>query len=362
MNSFVEPRLLKGFRDFSAAELFKREYVKKKIRAVFELYGFEPLETPVLEYLETFSGNIGEDEKLFFHFTDRGGRAVALRYDQAIPVCRYVAQNKNSLTFPYKRYQIQNAYRAENPQKGRYREFLQCDADIFGVSGREADAEVIALGLDIFKALGFQKFVVKINDRSLFKNIPYSVLASIDKLAKIGQAAVLKEIVNKGYSQTEAANFFQQIVSASPNQTILEIFTYLKNLGFSPEQYCFDPTVIRSFNYSSGPIWEVVIPEFSEGSVLGGERYDDLVGRFSSETIPATGFGLGFDRTLEAMQEFGILPELSNKTQVLVTVFSQELLGRSLELVKTLRQSKLNTEIYSRTGDKLEKQLKYSSK
>ena len=170
----IEPRILKGFRDFTAEEVIKRNYLKRKIVEVFELYGFEPLETPAIEYLETFTGNIGADENLFFKFEDQGGRSVALRYDQTVPTCRYVAQNINSLQLPYKRYQIQSVWRAEKPQKGRYREFVQCDADIFGVSGWEADAEVIALTLDIYKNLGFENYTVKINDRALFKDIPYA--------------------------------------------------------------------------------------------------------------------------------------------------------------------------------------------
>lgn len=145
----ITPQTLKGFRDFLPDEAAKRQFVIEKIRNVFQLYGFQPLETPALEYLETFTGNIGEDEKLFFKFEDQEDGELHWRYDQTVPTCRFIAQHRDKLSFPFKRYQIQPVWRAEKPQKGRYREFIQCDADIFGVEGYEADAEIMALTLDI---------------------------------------------------------------------------------------------------------------------------------------------------------------------------------------------------------------------
>lgn len=361
MAKLIEPKLLKGFRDFNAVSVWQREYLMAKITAVFERFGFEPLQTPAIEYLETFSNNIGEDEKLFFRFTDAGERQVALRYDQTVPTCRFVASNINNLTLPYKRYQLQPVWRAEKPQKGRYREFLQCDADIFGVSGYEADAEVIALTIAIYQELGFVDFVMKINDRSLFKNIPYPVVVAIDKLAKIGKEAVLSEIQTKGFSQTEAKSFLEQVKNIQLNDTLKQIFSYLQSLGYSEKYYAFAPEIARSFSYSTGPIWEVIIPGFTSGSVLGGERFDKLVGKFVDREVPGVGFGLGFDRTLEAMQQFGLLPEINCKTKVLVTVFSRELLKESLQVASVLRKNKINTEIYSGSWVKLDKQLKYAS-
>ena len=178
------PQLLKGFRDFLPKEAVKRQWLKEKIRATCESWGFEPLETPTLEPLELFEGQVGEDEKLFFKFEDQGGRQVALRYDQTVPTCRVVGQNYQQLTMPFKRYQIQPAFRAEKPQKGRYREFLQCDADIFGDESPFADAEVIALSLDIYRRLGFKQAKVLINNRELVKDIPYPAIAAIDKLKR----------------------------------------------------------------------------------------------------------------------------------------------------------------------------------
>ncbi len=359
MNKIVA-KTLKGFRDFFPEEVFKREYLKKKIVEVFELYGFEPIETPSLEYLETFSGNIGEDEKLFFKFKDQGNRWVALRYDQTVPTARFIAQYKDKIKFPFKRYQLQNVWRAEKPQRGRYREFLQCDADIFGVSEPEADAEMIALTLTIYKQLGFKDFVVKINDRALFSGISYPAIVAIDKLEKIGREGVLAELSKKGFSLTESKEILNKVLTTKANETIKRIFSYLKNLGFSEDNYVFAPSLARSFSYSTGPIWEVVIPGFAAGSVLGGERFDKLIGRFQDEDIPGTGFAVGFDRTLEALEQFGLLPEQKTTTKVLVTVFAEKFFSYSLELTKFLRANKINTDVYLDKNAKLAKQLKYA--
>jgi len=358
----IKPQLLKGFRDFLPQEVIKRNYLRKKIEAVFNLYGFQPIETPALEYLETFSGNIGADEKLFFNFEDQGGRKVALRYDQTVPTCRFVAQNKNELTFPFKRYQIQTVWRSEKPQKGRYREFLQCDADIFGISGYEADAEMIALSLGIYKKLGFEKYIVKINDRSIFQDIPYPVVVAVDKLAKIGHEKVIEEIVRKGYSQDQAIKILDKISKSQPTEPINKIMTYLSSLNFTKENYLFEPTLARSFNYSSGIVWEVVIPGFESGSVLGGERYDKLMDCFQNQNLPATGFGLGFDRTFEAMEQFKLFPENQATTKVLVTVFSPELFNESIIVAAFLRDHDINTDLYLNPTVKLDKQLKYADK
>src|SRR3989344_5542138 len=176
---------LKGFRDFLPKDARAREWLIDIIRSIFRGWGFEPLESPTLEYSDLFEGQIGEDEKLFFKFTDQGGRKVAMRYDQTVPTARIVAQYRNEIKLPFKRYQIGTVYRAEKPQAGRYREFLQSDADIFGITSPIADAEVIALSLEIYKILGFKNAKVLINDRALLKNMPYEAIVAIDKLKQI---------------------------------------------------------------------------------------------------------------------------------------------------------------------------------
>ena len=185
---------------------------------------------------------------------------------------------------------------------------------------------------------------------------------AIDKQAKIGSDNVLAEIVKAGYTADEAKNLFESIIKAQPTETINTIFEYLKESGYDERNYIFDPTIARSFNYSTGPIWEVVIPGFSGGSVLGGERYDKLIGRFQKEDIPATGFAIGFDRTLEAMEELGIMPGMNPSAKVLVTVFSKELFPQSIKAARYFRENNINTDIYLQDQYKLDKQMKYADK
>lgn len=351
---------LKGFRDFLPEDARQRAWLKEVMISVYEKWGYQPLETPTLELLELFVGQIGEDEKLFFKFQDNGGRNVALRYDQTVPTCRVIGQYFNQLTFPFKRYQIQNTFRAENPQKGRYREFTQSDVDIFGVNSPLADAEIIAICLDLYKTLGFKDVVILVNNRDLIKDIPYPAISSIDKLSKIGEEDVIADMVKKGIPETQAMQYLKTVRDLEPDETIKTIFDFLEKLGFSKEWFRFEPTLMRAFAYSEGPIWEINIPGYSGGSVGGGERYDDLVEKISGQKVPGTGVGIGFDRTLEAVKEFNLLPKFENVTKVLVTVFSIELGEKSIKAANTLREKGINTELWLDADAKLEKQLKYA--
>jgi len=353
---------LKGFRDFLPAEAAKRKWLRDKLSGIFTSWGFAPLETPTLEPLEIFVGAIGEDEKLFFKFKDQGERDVALRYDQTVPTCRVIAQYQNQLAFPFKRYQIQPAFRAEKPQKGRYREFTQADADIFGIKTPDADAEVIALSLDIYRQLGFKNALVRMNSRALFKDMPYEAIVSIDKIKKIGDDGVLSEMEKKGITLDKAKEYLSYVKNLKPNEELSFILSYLKNYGFSEDWYAFDPTIARSFSYSMGPIWEVEIPDAGYNmSVLGGERYDGLLAKFAGRDIGGTGFAVGFDRTLEAAEIMGLVPNLTTAGQVLVTVFSENERAYSQRIAKVLREKQVDADLYP-TADKLEKQLKYADK
>lgn len=357
----ITPQTLKGFRDFLPEEAAKRQYAIDIIRKTFELYGFEPLETPAIEYLEVFTGNIGEDEKLFYKFTDTGNRQVALRYDQTVPTCRVIAQYPDKISLPFKRYQIQTVWRAEKPQKGRYREFLQCDADIFGIDDRTADAETVALSIDIYKNLGFKRPIAVINDRDLYKEIPYKAIVAIDKLDKIGDSGVIEELIKKGYGKEEAENLLNTIKNIKPNDKLKQIFAYLDNYGMK-DNYIFKPTIARSFSYSNGTIWEIIDENFASGSLCGCERFDSLVSRFSKRSVPGVGFAVGFDRTILAMEELGIMPPMKTKTKVLVTVFKPDLLPISQSITKILRNKGINTDLYSDPNSKLDKQIKFADK
>lgn len=358
----ITPQTLKGFRDFLPSEAVKRQYVTDIIRKTFELYGFEPLETPAIEYLETFTGNIGEDEHLFYKFTDMGGREVALRYDQTVPTCRLIAQYPDKIQMPFKRYQIQTVWRAEKPQKGRYREFLQCDADIFGVTESTADGETAALSIDIFRKLGFQKPLALINDRELYADIPYKAIVTIDKLEKNGEQQVIAELMQKGFTESQAHDMLTKIKNNQPNDNLKAIFSYLDNYGMK-DFYRFAPTLARSFSYSTGTIWEITVDGFTGGSLAGCERFDSLVSRFADRKVPAVGFAIGFDRTILAMDELGLFPPLDNANAMcFISVFNDSTLPYSQKIAAILRDKNINCDLYPDTVTPLNKQIKYADR
>lgn len=354
---------LKGFRDFLPKEAKKRQYVIDALKKVFELYGFEPLETPALEYEEILLGKYGEEgDKLMYRFTDNGERKVALRYDQTVPLARVVAQYQNELTMPFKRYQIQPVWRAENTQKGRYREFLQCDADIVGSSSPLSDAEIIVLTINSIDKLSFKNFKVIINDRSIFNGLNNKTIISIDKLKKIGEDGVLKELLSGGMSEEEAKNILSKIKESKPTERLNQVFESLEKMGIEKSKYEFSPTLARGLDYYTSMIFEIEIEGYSVGSICGGGRYDNLIGIFAGREIPAVGFAFGFDRLVEAMEELNLFPaDIANSTtKALVTIFNSDLIDKSLGVVSLLRNKGINTEIY--LGDKtdMEKQLKYA--
>lgn len=368
---------LKGFRDFLPKEALKRQYVIDTVKRVFELYGFEPLETPALEYEEVLLGKYGEEgDKLMYRFEDNGKRKVALRYDQTVPTSRVVAQygsvSSPQIPMPFKRYQIQPVWRAENTQKGRFREFLQCDADIIGTSSPLADAEVIVTAAMCLNRLGFKTFKVLINDRNIFSNLVKrgvveeknlaTVIRIIDKLKKIGRVGVVKELEETGISTEKATYLLQVVEETKPTSFITDIFDYLKNMGMPNEFYEFSPTLARGLDYYTSVIFEIEIENYTAGSVCGGGRYDKLIGKLSGGSdIPATGFALGFDRILEALTQLNLFPKDLGVTKVLVTLFSKELKEKAVSLVTRLREQGINTEVFFDESKPLEKQLKYAN-
>ncbi len=369
----IKAQTLKGFRDFLPLQMRKRQYVINILKSVFESFGFEPLETPALEYEEILLGKYGtEGDKLMYRFTDNGGRKVALRYDQTVPLARVVGQYQNRLPMPFKRYQIQPVWRAENTQKGRFREFLQCDIDTVGSASSLSDAEIIACILKSFEKLGFKNFKILINDRSIFSNLSKKgtfseksmqiIIRAMDKLKKIGKEAVLDEMIAKGLPSEQATFALQTIEQMQPTEKLKEIFDSLSKLGINESQYEFSPTLARGLDYYTGLIFEVEVDGYTAGSVAGGGRFDKLIGMFAGKDIPAVGVAFGFDRIIEAMEELNLFPSDLNTTKVLVTVFSKELLEESIKVISRLRSKNIATELWLDPETKLEKQLKYADK
>ncbi len=368
----IEPRTLKGFRDFLPTDARKRQYVINTLKSVFELYGFEPLETPSLEYAEILTGKYGEEgDKLMYKFTDNGGREVALRYDQTVPLARAVAQNKDKLPTPFKRYQIQNVWRAENTQKGRFREFLQCDIDTVGIDSSIADTEIITCVMKCLNALGFTTYKILLNDRENLKFTDGTkafsetdnakIVRSLDKLKKIGEEGVIKELINQGFSQEVASSILKTIMKRNPTERLKTIIENLKKTGISSEKYEFTPTLARGLDYYTGLIMEVEIGNYTAGSIGGGGRYDQLIGIFSEKQIPAVGFAFGFDRLLEAMETLELFPPTLTTTKVLILNLP-EIEEKALEVTYNLRAKNINTEIYLDSNIEKVKQFQYAIK
>jgi len=368
----IEPRTLKGFRDFLPKEAKKRAYVLAILKKVFESYGFEPLETPALEYEEILAGKYGDEgDKLMYRFTDNGGRKVALRYDQTVPLARVVAQFQNELPMPFKRYQIQNVWRAENTQRGRYREFLQVDADIVGTYSPLADAEVVAITIKSLQALGFKNFKILINDRSVFAKLVDEgilkedempkIIRAIDKIKKIGDEKVLEEIISEGFTKEKAKEILTKIKEQEKTDAIKDVAIYLETLNLNKDIFQFEPTLARGLDYYTGLIFEVEVEGYDIGSVAGGGRYDNLIGMFAGRDIPAVGFAFGFDRLIEAMETLNLFPDDLYTSKVFVAFANPELQEKALKIADQLRSKKINCEVFLEDAS-LEKQLKYADK
>ncbi len=359
---------LKGFRDIFPKNKRKRDYILKKIVETYQLFGFEPLETPTLEYASLLLGKYGEEaDKSVYTFEDQGGRRVGLRFDQTVPTARILAQYRYNLPKFFRRYQIQNVFRAEKPQKGRYREFTQCDIDIFGTTATLADAEVLACVYATFKNIGFKQVEVKVNDRqTLVASLqPFatekvnvsSLIQSLDKLEKIKTDGVTAELVKKGLGADQAQQALAAVKNLQPSKSLTSILDQAIALGIKKSDLVFSPTLARGLDYYTGMIFEIVLPGYTVGSCGGGGRYDNLIEQLGGVEMPAVGFGLGFDRTVEAADQLGLIPELNSSSQVLITLLDENTKLAALRAATQLRVNQISVEIYP-TVEKLGKQLK----
>lgn len=396
----INLQTLKGFRDFLPKAARGREELFNKIRSVFQKYGFLPLETPALEYKETLAGKYGVEEKLMYSFRDAGGREVALRYDLTVPLARVVAEYANVVDYneqfamPFKRYQIAPVWRAENPQRGRYREFTQCDVDVIGSSSITADADVIACIADVLRALDISDFVIRINNRKILdailensgipKNRTVEAIRIIDKLEKIGVEKVREELALLGIRTKQQGELFELLNAGLEDPKDIEIklqdypgageLAELVEilLEWGIKNYRVDLTLARGLDYYTGTIFEMIIPGAPQyGSIAGGGRYDNLVGMFTSPNpllnkerakgeVPAVGGSLGIDRLVAVMEALDLV-KYDWGSDVLVCNLEENLLEKYLQIVKSLRDTGLKTDFYYERV-KLDKQLKYADK
>jgi histidyl-tRNA synthetase len=399
----------RGMRDFLPADVRKREYVLGIIKQVYESHGFEPLETPAVENIETLMGKYGDEgNQLIFKILKRGEKLrqetgdgkrevneadlsdLALRYDLTVPLARVVADRKNDLPKFFKRYQIQPVWRADRPARGRFREFYQCDVDAIGSESMVVEGEIMSAVSEILRRLGFSDFTIRINHRQVLTDIldtarvppelHAEALVAIDKLDKIGVEGVGAELTSRGMSD-EASQMLTEIFSKTNeilgqegdvNRTIVgnllnivsnEVLSDLgKILKYSPHApIVIDPSLARGLSYYTGAIMEINVPDLA-GSLGGGGRYDGLIGMFGKEQIPACGFSLGLERILVVMEERGMFPPKiadSTPADVMVTIWSDETIAESLKLANDLRTAGLRVTLYPEP-EKLGKQIKYA--
>jgi histidyl-tRNA synthetase len=405
-NKIVEPKLLRGFRDYLPAQMNARQKMISTIRKVYELYGFQPLDTPAQEYRVTLLGYGEESSKQIFSFVNPEEEEVALRFDLTVPLARVVAQYPD-LPLPFRRYQVGPVWRADKPDPGRFREFVQFDLDSVGTASVAADTEIICGMYDTLRALGFESFTVRFSDRKVlnslldFAGIPRSsahgVFRILDKLDKIGLQNVVAElttgredasgdkITGLGLAQNQVARIkeflalprgrrkdvlavlaglFKAVPSAGEAVDELgTICTSLDVLGIPEEHVVLDLSIARGLDYYTGPVFEANLsdaPEF--GSVFGGGRYDGLVERFLGRSIPATGAAIGVDRLFAAMLKLGLVDLAPSTAQVLVTVMEPEYMWEYEKLTRELRQAGINTEMYLGEERTLGKQLQYANR
>ncbi len=282
---------------------------------------------------------------------------AALRYDLTVPLARFIAENKGKITYPFKRYQIGNVFRADKPQANRYREFTQVDIDTVGVDSALADAEILAVFATVLTLLEIEKFTIKVNDRNIFKDLPAAAVRILDKWDKIGEAGVKKELAK---AKLDADKILKQVQNNKPTPRLKEIFDFLDGFGVPTEQWEFDPLLARGLDYYTGMVFEVVVPGF-KGSIAGGGRYDEMIGMFAGEQTPAVGGSFGLARLMEIVPE-KTYSEIPFKSQVLVTIFSKKLLPQTIELFDEIQGAGVETELYLDPEAKLEKQLKYADR
>jgi histidyl-tRNA synthetase len=411
-----KPSIPSGTRDFGPETMAKRQFIFDTIRGVFKNYGFQPLETPAMENLSTLTGKYGEEgDQLLFKILNTGdflkdlhptklqetnAKALipeisekGLRYDLTVPFARFVVMNRNEVKFPFKRYQIQPVWRADRPQKGRYREFYQCDADVVGTDSLICEAEIILMIKDVFRGLGIQDYTIKINHRAVLNGIAEVIGASgnetamfvaIDKLDKIGEEKVKAELSAKGFSGNSLSTLFELLNVKGSNteklkrlaerfqnsdsgkkgltdlQQVLELLT---GYGADDNQVEFDISLARGLSYYTGCIFEVKINNVSIGSVSGGGRYDNLTQAFGDkENLSGVGFSFGVDRIYDAMEELNLFPKNAQlSSRVLICHFDEPSQRYGLKILSRLRQTGIASEIYPEVV-KLKKQLDFANK
>jgi len=392
--SLIQPRILKGFRDYLPEAMIPREQLMETARRVYRSYGFSPIDTPALEYLEILTGKgSAETDKQLYKFQDHGGRDVGLRFDLTVPLARFAAQHIAELGTPFKRYHIASVWRGENTQRGRYREFMQCDFDTIGTLSPAADIETVLVINDLFTALGFDAFTIRVNHRHVLTGLletlgladrSASVLRAIDKLPKIGPEAVAAELAEQaGASPLQAERVLALASIAGDNDSVLaqlapliaasetgkaglerlrDLLAAVAAAGVPANRVQLDVSIARGLDYYTGTVLETFLTALpSIGSVCSGGRYDNLAGLYTKQELPGIGASLGLDRLLAGMEELNMLPKVTTPAPVFIPYFDASRLHDYLRLAAAVRGAGIGAEVFPEPK-KLGQQLKYADR
>ena len=372
----IDPIVLKGFRDSLPGEEIPKKNIERKLESVFESFGFVPIDTPVLEYESVLLGKGGgETDKQIFHFEDNGGRKVAMRFDLTVPFARFLALHHAELPLPFKRYHIAKAWRGENPQKGRYREFIQCDFDIVGVDNAESDFEILSLMYASFHALGIENVCFHVANRALFNEFletigisekSIDILRTVDKLRKIGKDEVRNLLVEITGDEKKSDMIISYITSGDgkdfeatldaivsligketeSSERMRRIFSYLKENGIE-KFYVYDPSITRGLDYYTGIVYETFLTDYEAiGSVCSGGRYNNLASLYTKEILPGVGASIGLDRLLAALTELKSPLAKDTKSADLVILYKPDEAEKAISTAFSLRMEGIKTDIY----------------
>lgn len=412
----VKAAIPKGTRDFGPVVMIKRNYIFDTIKKVFKKYGYQEIQTPTMENLDTLTGKYGDEgDQLIFKILNSGDYMLkaeslkqkgeelsskkllpiisekALRYDLTVPFARYVVMHQHEITSPFKRFQVQPVWRADRPQKGRYREFYQCDADVVGSDSLLNEAEFICIYDEALSSLGLKDFTIKINNRKILSGIAeligkpdmiVDLTVAIDKLDKIGFDGVEMELLEKGFNVEDLEILKPVILLAGTNdeklsslkailskstiglngiEEIYKVFSYLNGFNLNKAKVELDLTLARGLNYYTGCIFEVKTNEATMGSIGGGGRYDNLTGMFGKEGLTGVGISFGADRIYDVLEELNLFPSTSNEsTKVLICVFGEAEEAFAIPVLNKLRQADINAELFP-FGAKMKKQMQYAN-
>jgi len=392
--SLITPRTLKGFRDYLPEVMMPREAIIDTAKRVYRSYGFAPIDTPALEYLEILTGK-GSDEtdKQLYRFQDHGGREVGLRFDLTVPLARFSAQHAPQLGLPFKRYHVATVWRGENTQRGRYREFMQCDFDTVGSTAVASDIETVLVVEELLRAIGFERFTIRINNRGILNGLlektgladeATAVLRALDKLAKIGPEKVTAELQSTAAATAEQAaqvlalvglegdnnavlNKVESLVAGSETgeagaARVREILAGVQAAGVADGRVKLDVSIARGLDYYTGLVLETFLDDLPEiGSIASGGRYDNLAGLYTKQQLPGIGASLGLDRLIAAMESLDMLPAVRTPAPVFVPYFEKGRLADYLQIAALVRSAGIGVELYPEPK-KLGKQLQYADK